>query len=771
MDTPRVKSESLNIKGLLSSYLSKWYLFVISVIVCLAVGFLFTRVYKQNYAVRANILIGQDDDQLGGGGGGASGAGLGLSALFGSSANVQDEVFVISSHTLYRNVAKELGINKMHFVRKGFLRTVHAYPDFPVDVDAPGIADTLRMPLLFNIKVDDKGVASVKVKDSRKTIAKVKDLKLPGIVKTPYGDFTVSMTPDYPKGKDVKTKILFMGFENVAETLTDQVEADLASRKSNMIQVAINTPNASYGSDILNTILDKYNERGISEKRKRGEQTATFLEDRINLIGGDLDDAELAIQKFKEANGITDLEAEAIYQSERRSLIESDIQRMKIEMELLKMTKEFLMDSLHNNELAPVNVSTGSVASGLGAYNQLVMERTELLQNARPDNYALTRLDNRMDMTRRNLLSSTDHAIENLQVRIDEIRKQDNDNRSRLGRIPTQERAFISMMRQQEMKQEIFKFLLERKEENSMMLANAIPKGRVVDEAFVLSKPLGLSKKMILIIFFFIGLILPPIYLYLRKLVLDRVETRGEMEQHTSAPVLGEMCNDHSGRNLVVTEHDTSSATELFRLMRTNLQFILGNPADKVVLMTSTKSGEGKSFISINLAASLALQKGKRVLLVGMDIRNPQLANYLGVNPQWGLTNYLAGAPIGIDDIINPVAGAKSLDVIVAGPIPPNPAELLMSEKVDEMFATLRERYDYIIIDSAPVGMVSDTFTLDRLADATVYVTRINFTTLSDLKFVESVYTEKRLKRLSLVINGTHSRKGYGYGYGRNVKK
>ncbi|MDE6371240.1 MAG: CpsD/CapB family tyrosine-protein kinase, partial [Duncaniella sp.] len=281
---------------------------------------------------------------------------------------------------------------------------------------------------------------------------------------------------------------------------------------------------------------------------------------------------------------------------------------------------------------------------------------------------------------------------------------------------------------------------------------------------------LGLSKKMILIIFFFIGLILPPIYLYLRKMVLDRVETRGEMEQHTSAPVLGEMCNDHSGRHLVVTEHDTSSATELFRLMRTNLQFILGNPADKVVLMTSTKSGEGKSFISINLAASLALQKGKRVLLVGMDIRNPQLANYLGVNPQWGLTNYLAGAPIGLDYLINPVAGAKSLDVIVAGPIPPNPAELLMSEKVDEMFATLRERYDYIIIDSAPVGMVSDTFTLDRLADATVYVTRINFTTLSDLKFVESVYTEKRLKRLSLVINGTHSRKGYGYGYGRNVK-
>lgn len=196
-----------------------------------------------------------------------------------------------------------------------------------------------------------------------------------------------------------------------------------------------------------------------------------------------------------------------------------------------------------------------------------------------------------------------------------------------------------------------------------------------------------------------------------------------------------------------------------------NLQFLLGGSGDKVVLMTSTKSGEGKSFISINLAASLALQHGKKVLLVGMDIRNPQLGNYLGINPKWGLTNYLSGAGVGVDDIINHVDGTTSLDVIVAGPIPPNPAELLMSDAVDKLFAELRPKYDYIIVDSAPVGMVSDTFTLDRIADATVYVTRINYSTLDDMKFIEDIYEDKRLKKLSVVINGTHSKKGYGYGY------
>ncbi|MDE6684672.1 MAG: CpsD/CapB family tyrosine-protein kinase, partial [Duncaniella sp.] len=253
--------------------------------------------------------------------------------------------------------------------------------------------------------------------------------------------------------------------------------------------------------------------------------------------------------------------------------------------------------------------------------------------------------------------------------------------------------------------------------------------------------------------------------LYIRKLILDKAETRDEVERHLSAPILGEMCIDRSGRSLVVTEHDTSSVTELFRLLRSNMQFLLNGKDDKVVLMTSTKSGEGKSFIALNLAASLALQHDRKVLLVGMDIRNPQLANYIGINPKWGLTNYLSGGHLSIQDIIQQVPGAKSLDVIVAGPIPPNPAELLMSENVDKLFEQLRPMYDYIIIDSAPVGMVSDTFTLNRLADATVYVTRVNYTTLQDLKFAESIYEDKRLTNVSVVINGTHSKKGYGYGY------
>lgn len=764
MANARPKAEYLDIMGLLRSYVSKWYYFAISVFLCLVFGFLYTRIHHRDMAVRANILISQDDD---GPFGAASSQGKsnGIGALFGSNANVQDEVFVISSHSLYRNVVKSLGINKMHYVRTGFLKSELAYPEFPIDVDAPGIADTLRTTLVFKVKVDEKGVADITVKAKRETLAELENVKLPTVVKTDYGEFTVKPTATYPKGEDVKSTITFAGYEAGAEVLTDKIEASLASKKSNVITLAFDTPNPAYGSAILNEILEKYNERGIYEKNLQGQKTATFLEDRIRLMGGDLDEAEIAIQRYKEAHGITDIQAEAAYRNSKKGAIENNIVALETEIELLQLTRDFFSDSILNTELVPTTVSTASVQQGIGAYNGLVMERLELLNNAKSDNYALRKIENRMDLTRRNILATTDRALEASRVRLNDLISQQGDNRSKLGQIPTQEREYVNMKRQQEMKQEIYLFLLQRQEENAMLLANSIPKGKIVDEAYVLTEPLGVSNKIILLAFLIVGLIIPPVYLYLRKLIRNKAETREEIERHISAPVLGEMCTDHSGRSLVVTEHDTSSATELFRLLRSNLQFLLGGSGDKIVLMTSTKSGEGKSFIAINLAASLALQHGKKVLLVGMDIRNPQIGNYLGINPKWGLANYLSNGNLAISDIIGHVEGTSSLDVIVAGPIPPNPAELLMSDAVDKLFEQLRPMYDYIIVDTAPVGMVSDTFTLDRIADATIYVTRVNYSSLDDLKFVESIYEDKRLKKLSVVINGTHSKKGYGYGY------
>lgn len=278
-------SDFFDVNALVKTYVSKWYWFVISVIFCLVMAFLFCRIYKRPMAIRANVLIQQEDSNpmadLGG-----------MGSLFGSKGFVEDEVFVIASHSLFSDVAKELGINKMHYVSDGFLKSHLAYPEFPVDVVAPGIADTLMSTIVFKVKINDKGLANIKAKVKRDVIGKAKDVTLPAQLHTDYGDFTIVTTPEYVKGKSLKTTISFTGYDVAAEDLDKEVMAYRGSKKSNVISLALNTPNADYGTAVLNKIIEKYNERGINEKNLQGEKTAAFLNDRIGLLSNELNESE-----------------------------------------------------------------------------------------------------------------------------------------------------------------------------------------------------------------------------------------------------------------------------------------------------------------------------------------------------------------------------------------------------------------------------------------------------------------------------------------------
>lgn len=758
----RNHSDIIDVRGLFKTYASKWYLFVISVVCCLVMGLLFTRVYKTKYGVRANLLIQQENAN-------PMAALGGLGELFGSSGYADDEIFVISSHSLYRDVVRDLGLNITHYVRTGFLKTELAYPEYPIDVYAgAGIIDTLKSAVTFKVKVNEEGLASVKIKGKYGTIDNVKDIRLPHTFKTNFGEFTVACTDNFPVGKSVTSTIVVTGYHAAAEDLALEISSEIANKKSNVIELAYNTVNPVMGEMILQDIIDKYNERGINEKNLQGEKTAQFIDERLSLIGADLSDAESTIQQFKERQGIIDVQVEASYQTTRRATLEEALVQAETQLEILKMTREFIDNPANRYEVIPTVVESVSLANVITAYNDVLIERADLLRTVREDNQAVMRLTDRADAMRTAIITSVNQNYDNARLTVRDLRQQLSTTGGRLSSVPGQERAALDLQRQLEVKQQLYLFLREKQEENAMLLANAIPKGLVVDEPYTLKKPLGMSSMVILIVFFLLGLCLPPLYLYLMKLLRNRAETREDIERRISAPILGEMCIDNSGRAMVVSSSDTSSATELFRLMRANLLFVLNDASDKVVLLTSSTSGEGKTFISINLAASLALL-GKKVLLVGMDIRAPKLSSYLNITNPVGLTQYLSGKDISLDSAIvkHPVADIPSLDVILAGPIPPNPAELLASAKVDEMFARLRELYDYIIVDSAPVGMVSDTFTLNRVSDATIYVTRVNHTSLSDADFIEEIYDDSRLNKLSVVVNGVKTKKSYGY---RNQK-
>lgn len=749
---------SFSLSSLIKDCRDKWYWFAISVVIFLILGLLYVRISKTIYQVQANLLISQDD--------GTPGL-SNLTDLFGSSGDVDDEIFVVASHTVYHDVVRDLQLNKTHSVKTGFLKRQVLFQDFPVDVLMnEDMADTLKTSLLFKLKIDEKGIADLVVKDSEKKILELSGKKLPLNIKTPYGNFQIVKTPQYVEGEPLNTTISVAGYHAAAEVLSHQVLADFASKKSNVINLSLNTFDPEYGKKIINDIITKYNDYGIRQKNLQSEQTLEFVDSRIRLLAGDLNDAESSIQTYKEKEGIVDVQAETSYQMSKKSSYDNQAVAAETSLELIKMTRDYICDPANEYNLIPVMGAIGEAQSLINAYNGLVMQRMNLEKTASANNIALKQLTEQLAAQRKNINITLDKMYETAKIKLNDLRAEANLAQAKLSNVPTQEREFLNMKRQQEVKQQLYLFLLQQREQTAMIMSNTVAKGVIIDEAFTLNKPVSLGSKVILFIAFLLGLAVPAGLIYLIKLLRSKFSTREEVERITNVPILGEVCTVNSSSPLVITATTTSSCAELFRLIRTNLQFVLNGNTDKVLLMTSTVAGEGKSFISINLAASLALLK-KKVLLIGMDIRNPQLDNYLSLNASRGLTNYISSDSISIDDIIltNPLG--NNVDIITAGPIPPNPGELLLSEKVDNLFNEMRARYDYIVVDSAPVGMVSDTFSLTRISDATVYVCRANYTDVKDLKYLNDIHAEGRLKKLALVINGVATKRGYGYGYGR----
>lgn len=749
----------VDFRKLFKLYLRYWYLFVISVICCTALGWCATRYFKQKAGIRANVLIREEEK--------SPLASMGaVRDLFGASNGVDDEIFVIESHSLYRDVVKDLGINKRYFVRHGFLKTDEVFQTYPIDVVFDSaIADTLSFPVFFDVSINEEGLAKIKVRGYKnKVVGKAKNVKLPYTFKLPYGDFTVERAQHYPIGEEIRTKIFVKGYDEAAEWLAEEVSTKIPSKKSNVISLAVNMTNGALGKAILSKIIDNYNKRGIELETIERKKTDKFLNDRLNEIGAEVSLAESEIQNFKENKGIIDVGVEAAYQQGKRGTVESELVRAQTSLEIIEIVRDFVNNPDNQYEIIPQISDSGALNNLIGRYNAKLIERNNMLKLVSPENKGVSNLNATLESLLAGIRTSANQTYNNAQKVVNDLKSRLSSTKSQLGGIPQAERTYVDMERERSLKNGIYYFLLNRREENALIIANATPKAEIIDIPYSLTKPIGVTAKVIYFIFIFIGLCLPPVFLYIRSFIRNKIESRDDIESRVDAPIVGEMCIDKTGDKLAVSPNGTTSVNELFRLMRTTMLFMLNDKADKVVLITSTKSGEGKSFISINLAATLSML-GKKVLLIGMDIRNPKLENYLGVRPKYGLTQYLSSESVSISDIIDhgPFNQFPTFDIIVSGPIPPNPAELLASTKVEELFEQLRQQYDYIIVDTAPVGMVSDTFTLNRIADSTIYVTRINSTSNTDIKFINDIYDNKRLNKLGIVINGVKDKKTYGY--------
>lgn len=757
-------NDSIDFVAIIKKYIKNWKLFLATITFCGVAGLFYIWITPPTYRVIANVLVKQKNSD-------SSGGNMQniLMRSFGSGfggENVDDEIYVIASHTNLRNTIKKLGLNRTHQIQKNLIKKIDAYNNYPVDVYvSENILDTLSVPAVFKINVSQEGEITVKTRIA-KYKAKNRADKFPVAIETPYGLFTLTTTKDYEPGEKLKTTIAVAGYDMVAEEWASMLESFIPNKRTNIISLSIEDINIQRGKDFLNTLVALYNQQGLENKNIEAAKTGAFIDDRLTIISKELYDIETEIEKYKVDNRILDVveDAKAAY-VKREQYAEIQLQA-ELRNHIVAIVEDFINNPENKNSLL---ISTsGVVGDAISKYNDLLILRRELLRSAKEDNPVIKKLDAQIDLAWQNIKDVLMASKEEKEVSLKDIRQLEDEMQEKVSEAPAREREYLNMKRQQAIKSELFMFLLQRREDNLITLAANTPRGQIVDSAYNLNKPVSMSKKMTLLIWLVFGFALAAGYIYLKDVFRTKFSTREELEKLTALPLLGEVSVNDTGHNIVVSSGVNTSISELFRLIRSNLQFLLGN-GEKVMLVTSSVSGEGKSFISCNMAASLALT-GKKVVVVGLDIRQPKLGEYLNIDGRVGVTNYLASTNVSLSDIIHKEPFAAGLDVILAGPVPPNPAELLLSERLENLFKELKKTYDYIIIDSAPVGMVSDTFSIDRVSDISIYVCRADYTEKDNIRYAEKLSQDKKLKKLYLVLNATNAKKGYGYGYGESKK-
>ena len=763
--TAQQEEQIVDFSAFVRKYKRYWWLFLLSLVACMSLAFAYLKYAQRVYNIKSVVLVSQDDNSAG------AGANLLKSMkLMGQGSKVDDEMLVFASQELCTQVAKQLKLNRSYIEEKEWYKPdKDHYNSSPIEVLAPEeMFDTLSS-VNFKIDVDKNGLADIKAKHSKQILADLKGVTLPTTVKTSYGTFAIQATDRLKKGKACHIKASLYGNQYRGEVLNRRINVKLATKKSNGINLSIAETNKSRGIDILNKLMELYNERGQKEKDVEAINTAKFIDERLALIYKGLTSSEADIEAYKRNHKIVDPELQIKTSVAKQEKADQAIIRLETNKQLLGMVRDFVTNPANKHSYIPFDVDSSAATGAIKAYNNLLAKRQELEQSAKGDNMALKQLDQQIETMHSNVLQGLNSSIKGLDVQLSKARSQANLSAGELGKVPTEEREARELLRQQGIQNTLYTFLLQKREENSLVLAATTPKGKIVDHAYAQTTPISPNRLVTLALALMAGLMLPLLIVYLKDLFTTKFSNQEELEEISQVPFIGHIHHNRHNTQLVVKDGKTSSIVELFRYIRNNLQFLLNKEDDKVILVTSSISGEGKSFVSTNIASSFALL-GKRVALVGMDIRNPKLAQMLDLNEMPGVTSYLSRGDVTIDQVAQPCKDVEGLDVFVGGAIPPNPSELLLGDRVKDFFRDLREKYDVIIVDSAPVAQVSDSFALDKYSNATVYVTRANYTKRNLVKFMNRIAANKQLKNMCVVLNDTKPSNDNTYGYGINTK-
>ena len=756
------QDDSINIREEIEKYLLQWRWFLVSVLVFLAIAFFYLRYSTPIYKSTTKILV--KDDRKGGIANELS-AFSELGILSGTKSNVDNEIEIIKSRTLIEKTIKDLSLNVKYY-NKGRIKDGELYGDLPFKVFFSNYENDF-----YNL---NKSYSITKINNQKFTLFDAYDKKLGDYdfgqkIKLKFSDLLViNQNQDTKKDKEVSVSIQIVPLKNLTEAISTKLLVSALSKNTSVIELSITDATKQKAEDFLNTLVKNYNEDAIADKNFVSESTSDFINQRLVLITKELEDVESDEQSFKTKNKLTDIQSEAGLFLENASEYEKKVVENEMELKVVSIISNAVVNN--NKELIPASMinSESGANEQINQYNQLILKRKNLLETgAGLNNPNVLAIDGQISDLKTTVNSSLKSLKQSLEIKKRDLNRQGAILDGRISQIPGQEKEFRGLKRQQNIKEALYLYLLQKREEAAISLAITSANAKVIDSALSSVNPVSPNRKIIYLGSFLVGLLLPFSVIYLKNLLDTKIKSRVDIEKNTSIPFLGDVPKSTTF-NQIIDVNSRSSTAEALRIIRTNLEFLFNNKTDKstakTIFVTSTFPKEGKTFLSINIAATIALS-GKKVLLIGMDVRNPKLNEYLNV-PVAGLTNFLTSSSNDVSKYIIKQEGFEQFFILPSGVIPPNPAELLMNEKVDNLFENLKQEYDYIVVDTAPVGLVTDTFVIAKQADCFLYVVRANMLDKRMLRIPEELYTENKLPNMAVILNDTDTNKGYGYGYG-----
>ncbi|WP_308746127.1 polysaccharide biosynthesis tyrosine autokinase [uncultured Bacteroides sp.] len=770
--------EQVNIQEILFRYLIHWPWFVVSVIICVAVVWGYLRLTTPIYNISATVLI--KDEKKGGGANMSSELErMGLDGFVSSSKNVDNEIEVLRSKSLAREVVNRLGLF-VTYMDKDEFPIQELYRTSPVLVSlTPQEADKLPGRMEVSMVLQPAGAMDVQIKVGEKEYRKRFE-KLPAVFPTDEGTvafFTNNDTITSVRPESVTKERHITAFINrpfsVAKGYANSLSIAPTSKITSVVVVSLKNSNTRRGKDYIDKLLETYNINANNDKNEVAQKTAEFIDERIGIISKELGSTEQDLENFKRSAGITDLSSEAQIALAGNAEYEKKRVENQTQINLVMDLQRYMKGNEYEVLPSNIGLQDAASASAIDRYNQMLVERKRLLRTSTESNPTIINLDTSIRAMRSNVQATLNATLKGLQITKEDLAREAGRYSRRINDAPTQERQFVSIARQQEIKAGLYLMLLQKREENAITLAATANNAKIIDEALADDNPVSPKRLMIYLASLVVGMGLPVGIIYLIGLTKFKIEGRVDVEKLALLPVVGDIpLADEKAGSIAVFENKNNLMSETFRNVRTNLQFML-EKGRNVILVTSTISGEGKSFVSANLAISLSLL-GKKVVIVGLDIRKPGLNKVFNIpKKEHGITQFLTNPTINLMDLVQSSDINKNLFILPGGTVPPNPTELLARDGLEKAVETLKKNFDYVILDTAPVGMVTDTLLIGRTADLSVYVCRADYTRKAEFTLINELAENNKLPNLCIVINGLDLQKkkyGYYYGYGKYGK-